>query len=1391
MAAANTYTSFGGKNEINFNSNFIFGLTKSIQSYSKGGLGNIMPDNEGRFNNQIIEQWFASEYSKAILEKIPDISSDILFFEFEFHQFDEDENNKGKFHWSNSNALRGEIDQGGKLGLVKNLIRFTSLISSNRLARSTGSGKNQNTTYMITVRPLLDKRVVLRDGGLNEIGQYQLANGCKERLYDPEPTDDNDFVYCGARVLFHLMKLQGLEENKYKIKDKEYTIEEFIDVLKPSLLKVKNVELYHLKCDSENPNYKQLKLLWPKNKRTGVDGPIYRIVVFKKHICFADPRQGKRKYDFYDCIDCKRNISVTRKIKHEKSCLGIKSRALDKLNAKKKSYPIEEYTISDFDNMNNDFHLIYNLIKNVIVGEKKSVFLQGPGGNGKTFLITKLVNELKTEYGITEIWILTPTGVSALFYSEGCTWQSKFGFTFGGKNSKKRNKTIGYWLDIKHRDEFRNELKNRGWKNYIEPELIIFDECSMIKGVEFDFMSACLSTWFENESDFAGIPILVSSDPGQLEPVRSTGLADLFFVNQKISQIRMHGVNVTLNHPRRLMRMAADPENPTPQEKHEICHQFNIQQHLRNGRVPWDLRNIVKILPERDFLNIIQDPNFIFGNDFVVLPTYKQCEIILGKIFKNHGENVEQIGLDFNGRKLLICIGLKLLICNNQTSKYKHIVNGSACTVLSFEKGYKLGKRKVPPKITVQYEDGNIETIIPGQGFDVLKGNFPLSSFHVRSIHKIQGSTLTGKMYFVSNMNEPGFTKFTTWCGGGMYTLLSRSIDMRLIHFVYIEDQSFDQQINDDICWTYDVTCQVMTKPDSFLSMDICVGKNGEIGILDTRTFSEFIKFPDKSTNESRNGIKYHKDRFCDQNESKFDNLLNLDHETRIEMVFGIEKHVIAFTGPIWTFNGERIDFKSFIERNGGNCDGLVPYRMVNDVMVFSDADEGMDNVGMNLYSWLFRVFDTFIQEFERVEELKNVERAKGSGKKVEWKYPELKYFYYNKMTIVGFNNLGYDDRFMIQELIKTKTNYRPTFIKASGSILKQINIVYDTADGLSRILCSSFDLMQVCGPGSLSAHIKSRVLKDIDHSEKFMTLHSKLWITGISPYGTHILDRDDEYHIEEVISLWQNADDSEKIDELKKWFLEESLKRTLQCGTFKPNKDEQTTYKNKALNNAFRCMRAGKRDEKVLANLENRAKKGCVPLKLYTRMNIEEYRKNKVINLIDYMLDENSELDFTKVFFPREIDEAKKMFDELGLDYFKEYPLHEKIEEYGINDVDLNELLLRSIDNSLAYEFGRETDLATGVFEDSWNGLGLSILNFKTTSEICIHISMRNLPEECYISDAKDYPEYICPKYPVVNTGIVDLVRGICGGKVQARMFYYKSSDGGVLDYKIGRAHV
>jgi ATP-dependent DNA helicase PIF1 len=142
----------------------------------------------------------------------------------------------------------------------------------------------------------------------------------------------------------------------------------------------------------------------------------------------------------------------------------------------------------------------------------KSVFLTGPGGSGKSFLLNCFVKWYKTEMENKndngKLYITSTTGLSASLI-EGSTINSYAGIGIGDKSINELYKNI-----IK----FPNSYKKR----WLETSILIIDEISLMNAELFDKLEILARKIRKCDLPFGGIQVILSGDFLQLPPVKST-----------------------------------------------------------------------------------------------------------------------------------------------------------------------------------------------------------------------------------------------------------------------------------------------------------------------------------------------------------------------------------------------------------------------------------------------------------------------------------------------------------------------------------------------------------------------------------------------------------------------------------------------------------------------------------------------------------------------------------------------------------------------------------------------------------------------------------------------------------------------------------------------------
>lgn len=151
----------------------------------------------------------------------------------------------------------------------------------------------------------------------------------------------------------------------------------------------------------------------------------------------------------------------------------------------------------------------------------KNVFLTGPAGSGKSFLLQYFINWYKTEESDddnnanSKIFITSTTGLSSILI-DGMTINRYSGIGTGEKEVE-----IYYKKIIKMRN-----LKNR----WLSTKVLIIDEISMMNPDIFDKLEILARKIRNNNKPFGGIQIILSGDFLQLPPVKSDSFCFESFV---------------------------------------------------------------------------------------------------------------------------------------------------------------------------------------------------------------------------------------------------------------------------------------------------------------------------------------------------------------------------------------------------------------------------------------------------------------------------------------------------------------------------------------------------------------------------------------------------------------------------------------------------------------------------------------------------------------------------------------------------------------------------------------------------------------------------------------------------------------------------------------------
>ena len=356
----------------------------------------------------------------------------------------------------------------------------------------------------------------------------------------------------------------------------------------------------------------------------------------------------------------------------------------------------------------------------------KNVFLTGPGGSGKSFLIKYFIDWYKSEKEeeYSKIYITSTTGLSSILI-DGMTIHRYSGIGIGEKDIDTLYKKI-----IKMKN-----LKNR-WRN---TDVLIIDEISMMEPDIFDKLEILAKKIRNSELPFGGIQIILSGDFLQLPPVKSNNfcfesftwemVVDKVFYFDKI--IRQDDVNLqnVLNN----IRIGIIDDGV----KDMLNSRLNKELNNDKGIIPTILFSKKKMVMDYNDseLNILINK----GNEKYIYESYYEFSKNISEESKKF--YIELINSQYQvDNKITLALSSQVMLTINLPDL--DLANGSRGVIIDF---IKYGENKYP---IVLFLNGKIlevkphEYVIDENGDIIKKFQIPLILSWAITIHKAQGMTL-------------------------------------------------------------------------------------------------------------------------------------------------------------------------------------------------------------------------------------------------------------------------------------------------------------------------------------------------------------------------------------------------------------------------------------------------------------------------------------------------------------------------------------------------------------------------------------------------------------------------------------------------------------------------
>ena len=193
-----------------------------------------------------------------------------------------------------------------------------------------------------------------------------------------------------------------------------------------------------------------------------------------------------------------------------------------------------------------------------------NVFLTGPPGSGKTFLLNKYIDYLKANH--KAVAVTASTGIAAT-HMNGTTLHSWSGL--GIKESLAKS-------DIK-----KMMKKPYLRKHYRNTQILIIDEISMLTADQFDAVESVARQFKASFEPFGGMQVVCSGDLFQLPPINKNGGARFVVESRSWKSMDMKTCYLEEQH------------------RHKDKNLFDLLNHIRNNNVE-ESKKILMARPQEE-----------------------------------------------------------------------------------------------------------------------------------------------------------------------------------------------------------------------------------------------------------------------------------------------------------------------------------------------------------------------------------------------------------------------------------------------------------------------------------------------------------------------------------------------------------------------------------------------------------------------------------------------------------------------------------------------------------------------------------------------------------------------------------------------------------------------